>query len=148
VGGMTIMSAGRTAWMAFDLQPGYYVAICFIPDKVSHEPHAALGMISIFTVGTPAGGTPMAGTPASASSSSVEIKGFAFNPATITVPVGTTVTWTNQDAAPHTATADDKSFDTGRLDQGKSGSVTFDKPGTYTYTCTFHPNMKGTVVVT
>jgi plastocyanin len=148
VGGMTIMSAGRTAWMAFDLQPGYYVAICFIPDKVSHQPHAALGMVSPFTVGTPGGGTPMAGTPASASGSAVEIKGFAFNPATITVPAGTTVTWTNQDAAPHTATADDKSFDTGRIEQGKSGSVTFDKPGTYTYTCTFHPNMKGTVVVT
>jgi plastocyanin len=58
------------------------------------------------------------------------------------------VTWTNQDFAPHTATADDGSFDTGRLDQGETGSVTFDQPGTYTYTCTFHPNMKGTVVVT
>jgi plastocyanin len=115
---------------------------------VSHELHAALGMVTPFTVGTPAGGTPVAGTPASASGSAVEIKGFAFNPATITVPAGTTVTWTNQDSAPHTATADDTSFDTGRLDPGKSGSVTFDKPGTYTYTCTFHPNMKGTIVVT
>jgi len=148
VGGMTVLSAGHTAWMAFDLEPGYYVAICFIPDKVSHQPHAALGMVSIFTVGTPSGGTPMAGTPASASSNSVEIKSFAFNPATITVPAGTTVTWTNQDAAPHTATAVDKSFDTGRLDQGQSGTFTFDKPGTYTYTCTFHPSMKGTVIVT
>jgi plastocyanin len=150
VGGMTIMSAGRTAWMAFDLQPGYYVAICYIPDKETHEPHEALGMISIFTVG---GAAAPAATPASspesgASAPAVEIKGFAFNPATITVPAGTTVTWTNQDAAPHTATADDKSFDTGRLDQGQSGSFTFDTPGTYTYTCTFHPNMKGTVVVT
>jgi plastocyanin len=148
VGGMTVMSAGRTAWMAFDLEPGYYVAICFIPDKETHQPHAALGMVSIFTVGTPSGGTPIAGTPASASMSAVEIKSFAFNPASITVPAGTTVTWTNQDLAPHTATADDGSFDTGRLEQGQSGTVTFDKPGTYTYTCTFHPNMKGTVVVT
>jgi plastocyanin len=150
VGGMTIMSAGRTAWMAFDLQPGYYVAICYIPDKESHQPHAALGMVSVFTVGGGAapGATPATSPESGASAPAVEIKGFAFNPATITVPVGTTVTWTNQDAAPHTATADDKSFDTGRLDQGQSGSVTFDMPGTYTYTCTFHPNMKGTVVVT
>jgi plastocyanin len=134
--------------MAFDLEPGYYVAICFIPDHVSHQPHAALGMVSVFTVGNLAGGTPAAASPASASSSSVEIKDFAFTPPTITVPAGTTVTWTNHDAAPHTATADDKSFDTGRLEQGQSGGVTFDTPGTYTYTCTFHPTMKGTVVVT
>ena len=126
---MTVLSAGRTAWMAFDLQPGYYVAICFIPDKQTHEPHAALGMVSVFTVGGGApGATPVASPQNAVSGTSVEIKGFAFNPPTITVPAGTTVTWTNQDAAPHTATADDKSFDTGRLDQGKSASVTFDKP--------------------
>jgi plastocyanin len=150
VGGMTVMSAGRTAWMAFDLEPGYYVAICFIPDKETHQPHAALGMVSVFTVGGGAisGATPATSPESGASVPAVEIKGFAFNPATITVPAGTTVTWTNQDAAPHTATADDKSFDTGRLDQGQGGTVTFDTPGTYTYTCTFHPNMKGTVVVT
>jgi plastocyanin len=148
VGGLTIISSGRSAWIAPDLQPGFYVAICYIPDKESHEPHAALGMVSIFTVGEATGGTPSAGTPMSASTSAVEIKGFAFNPPMIEVPSGTTVTWTNQDTAPHTATAEDGSFDTGRLNQGQSGEVTFDQPGTYTYICTFHPNMKGTVVVT
>jgi plastocyanin len=148
IGGLTIFSAGRTAWIAPDLEPGFYVAICYIPDKETHELHAALGMVSIFTVGEPTGGTPNAGTSGSVSTSAVEIKGFAFNPPMIEVSAGTTVTWTNQDTAPHTATADDGSFDTGRLNQGQSGTFTFDHPGTYTYICTFHPNMKGTVVVT
>jgi plastocyanin len=150
IGGLTIISSGRTAWMEFDLEPGNYVAICFIPDKETHEPHALLGMVSIFTVGNGASGvaSPAASGAGATSTSAVEINDFAFNPATIEVPVGTTVTWTNQDSAPHTATADDGSFDTGRLDQGQRGSVTFDQPGTYTYICTFHPNMKGTVVVT
>lgn len=77
----------------------------------------------------------------------VEIKDFAFAPKTVTVKVGDTVTWENKDSVAHTATADDKSFDTGMLAQGKKGSVTFDKAGTYTYHCTPHPNMKGTIIV-
>jgi plastocyanin len=148
VGGLTIISSGRSAWIAPDLEPGFYLAICFIPDQESHEPHAALGMVSMFTVGEGTGGTPTAGTPVSASTSAVEIKGFAFNPPMIEISAGTTVTWTNQDVAPHTATSDDGSFDTGWLNKGQSGSVTFDQPGTFTYICTIHPNMKGTVVVT
>jgi hypothetical protein len=51
VGGLTIISAGRTAWIALDLEPGNYVALCFVPDKETHAPHAALGMVSIFAVG-------------------------------------------------------------------------------------------------
>lgn len=149
IGGLTVISGGRTAWIELDLEPGNYVAICFIPDKETQELHALLGMVSIFTVGERGvDGSPVATGAGDASASAIEIKDFAFNSATIEVPVGTTVTWTNQDSAPHTATADDGSFDTGRLEQGQSGSVTFDQPGTYTYTCTFHPNMKGTVVVT
>ncbi|MBI4080894.1 MAG: cupredoxin family copper-binding protein [Candidatus Levybacteria bacterium] len=78
----------------------------------------------------------------------VTIKGFAFSPETITVKKGTTITWTNEDAAGHTATADDGTFDTGLITKGESGSVTFDTVGTFSYHCTPHPNMKGTVVVT
>jgi hypothetical protein len=51
VGGLTIISAGRSAWIALDLEPGTYVALCFIPDEETHEAHALLGMVSIFTVG-------------------------------------------------------------------------------------------------
>ena len=77
----------------------------------------------------------------------VEIKGFQFNPATITINAGDTVRWTNKDSAGHTATADDKTFDTGMLKTGQSGQVTFDKPGTYAYHCAPHPMMKATIVV-
>lgn len=77
----------------------------------------------------------------------VTIQNFAFSPATLTVKVGDKVTWTNQDSAPHSATADDNSFDTGVLRQGQSGSITFSKPGTYTYHCSVHPMMKGIIVV-
>ena len=78
----------------------------------------------------------------------VTIQGFAFGPATIDVPAGTSVTWTNEDSAPHTATADDQSWDTGSLGEGESGSVTFDEPGEYPYHCAFHDQMSGTVTVT
>jgi plastocyanin len=78
---------------------------------------------------------------------SVEIKNYSFSPSTLTVKVGDSVTWTNNDSVGHSATADDNSFDTGVLQQGQSGSVTFKKVGTYTYHCSVHPNMKATIVV-
>lgn len=77
----------------------------------------------------------------------VEIVDFAFAPATLTVEAGTTVTWLNQGAAPHTATGDGDEFDTGQLDPGESGSITFDTPGTYNYHCDVHPNMTASIVV-
>jgi plastocyanin len=83
----------------------------------------------------------------SASQNNIEIKNFAYSPKTLTVKIGDTVTWTNQDSAPHSATADDKSFDTGLLSKGQSGSVTFKKAGTFTYFCSAHPNMKATITV-
>lgn len=79
---------------------------------------------------------------------SVEIKNFAFSPATITVPKGTTVTWVQNDGAPHTVTADDNSFDSGSLAKGQTFSYTFNKAGTFDYFCIFHPNMKAKIIVT
>jgi plastocyanin len=84
---------------------------------------------------------------AAASSTGVTMKNFAFNPASSSIHVGDTITWTNQDAIAHTATAKDGSFDTGQLSQGKSGSHTFTQAGTFAYICSIHPNMHGTVVV-
>lgn len=77
----------------------------------------------------------------------VEIKDFTFTPATLEIPVGTTVTWINQDSSPHNVIAEDGSIDSGLLDQGESYSYTFEEPGTYAYTCTFHPYMQATIVV-
>ena len=77
----------------------------------------------------------------------VEIADFAYDPDPVQVETGGKVTWQNMDSAPHTATADDGSFDTGTLEEGKLKSETFKKPGTYTYFCEVHPTMHGTVEV-
>jgi len=68
-------------------------------------------------------------------------------PATLTVAVGTKVTFKNSDPVAHTVTAADKSFDSGNLDQNATWSHVFDKAGTYKFICTYHPYMKGTIVV-
>lgn len=78
----------------------------------------------------------------------VNIDGFAFEPDTITVKKGATVTWTNLDSAEHTATSDDGLFDSGLLAKGESWSFTFEEVGSYGYYCIPHPFMTGTVVVT
>ena len=72
-----------------------------------------------------------------------------YSPSTITVVVGVnnTVTWVNTDDAPHTVTASDGSFNSGNLNGGQSWSHTFTTPGTYPYYCSYHPWMKGTVIV-
>jgi plastocyanin len=77
----------------------------------------------------------------------VQIVEFSYEPDPVVVQVGGKVTWQNEDTAPHTATADDGSFDTGTIEKGKLGSATFKEPGTFTYHCEIHPTMHGTVEV-
>jgi plastocyanin len=77
----------------------------------------------------------------------VEIVDFAYDPDRVQVATGGKVIWQNQDSAPHTATADDGSFDTGTLEEGKLKSETFKEAGTFTYFCEIHPTMHGTVEV-
>jgi plastocyanin len=83
--------------------------------------------------------------PALAADHAVAIENFKFVPANITVAVGDTITFTNNDSAPHTATAKDGSFDTGRLSKGQSATVTIGAAGTFNYICEIHPMMKGVV---
>jgi len=82
-----------------------------------------------------------------AKSAEVKIDNFSFGPATFTVPVGTTVTWTNHDDIPHTVVSTDKVFKSKVLDTDEKFSFTFSKAGTYPYFCSIHPKMTGTVVV-
>ena len=70
-----------------------------------------------------------------------------FSPTSVTVAVGDTVTWRNTGQAPHNATADDGSFKTPTLNNGQSASHTFTQAGTFSYICTIHPQMKGTIRV-
>jgi len=77
------------------------------------------------------------------------IEGFRYLPTNLNVKVGTTVTWKNNDTAPHTVTSLDrvKTLDSDDLAQGDTFSFTFDTPGIYEYFCAIHPNMKATVTV-
>jgi len=82
-----------------------------------------------------------------AKSEKVDIVEFTYQPDPVVVQVDGKVIWQNQDTAPHTATADDGSFDTGTIEKGKIGSETFKEAGTFTYFCAIHPTMHGTVEV-
>lgn len=77
----------------------------------------------------------------------VKIDNFSFGPADLTVPAGTTVTWTNRDDIPHTVVSTDKVFKSKVLDTDEKFSFTFSKAGTYPYFCSIHPKMTGKVVV-
>jgi plastocyanin len=82
----------------------------------------------------------------------VVIRGFKFKPATVTVRAGETVEWKNEDIVPHTATADAEVahkpvFDSGTIDTGAAWRYVARKKGTYNYTCAYHPNMTGKLIV-
>ena len=83
---------------------------------------------------------------ASANEATVGIADFTFTPASVNIPVGGSVVWTNNDKQQHTATSAGN-FDAGAIQPGTSTTVAFDKAGSFTYICSFHPFMTGTVVV-
>jgi plastocyanin len=96
---------------------------------------------------TEAGGNAPAPSGEAVRAAKVKIVEFTYGPDPVTVQVGGKVIWQNEDTAPHTATADDGSFDTGTLARGKIKSETFKRAGTYPYFCEIHPTMHGTVEV-
>lgn len=75
------------------------------------------------------------------------VDAYGFDPSTLTVNAGDTVTWTNTGSLAHTVTAVDGAFDSGNLNSGETTTVYFDTPGTYSYLCAPHPWMKGTITV-
>jgi plastocyanin len=77
----------------------------------------------------------------------VKVDNFSFGPGTLTVAVGTTVTWTNRDDIPHTVVSTDGVFKSKVLDTDEKFSFTFNKPGAFPYFCSIHPKMTGKVVV-
>jgi len=79
--------------------------------------------------------------------SAVQIMNFMFMPGTLTVPVGTTVTWKFDDSTQHTVNADDNSFASPAMANGQTFTHTFTSAGTVSYHCSIHPFMKGTIVV-
>jgi plastocyanin len=87
--------------------------------------------------------------PAPPTTAEVKIDNFTFGPAALTVPAGTTVTWTNRDDIPHTVVSSDdpRTFKSKVLDTDEKFSFTFANPGTYPYFCSIHPKMTGKVIV-
>jgi plastocyanin len=127
-------------------------AVRFLPAALV----ALLVAIAIPLVGCGGGGgtdSTSAATSGSASASSakqpaVTIVDYTYEPATISVPAGTAVEFSNEDSTPHTATSKQSgAFETGSIDTGKSAKVILEKPGTYAYYCAFHPFMKGSITV-
>ena len=131
---------GRTTRFAVTLAPGVYSIECFV------EGHDDLGMERRFEVRADA---PLVrATPRrTGAAPRADIAGFAFEPGTIRVKVGTTVRWTNRDEAPHTVTAAGGGFTSKQLGQGGTYARRFRRAGTFAYLCALHPNMKGRVVV-
>ncbi|MEP2474960.1 cupredoxin domain-containing protein [Roseobacter sp.] len=77
----------------------------------------------------------------------VRIKSFTFEPTTIQAKIGDTIRWTNEDLAPHTATADELGWDTEELVKGASGAVVVTDGMETSYFCIFHPHMKGSIEI-
>ncbi len=82
-----------------------------------------------------------------AGGASINIANFTFHPGSITVAVGTTLTWTNGDGPSHTTTSDEEGWDSGVLASGDSFELVLDTPGVFTYHCNIHPSMKATITV-
>ncbi len=116
--------------------------------RIVGRPRAIIATLMVFALALLAifGGA----TSTAAADVAVTINGFAFMPASITVPVGTRVVWTNQQPqVPHTVTSDTAGiFDSGTFQTGATFAFTFNQAGTFAYHCNIHPNMHGTVVVT
>ena len=109
---------------------------------------AVTGMAAVLLVGSVVGLTNSTGTRAPAAPGEVNIQGFAFGPADLTVETGATVTWTNLDNADHTVTqTGGLVFKSPDVATGDTFEVRFDEPGAYQYICKFHPAMRGTVTV-
>jgi len=91
--------------------------------------------------------TPTSTTTPTPAHANVEISGFAFVPSTLTVSVGTTVTWTNKDSASHTVTSNDNLFNSGTLANGATFEHPFNQKGTFEYHCSIHTFMTAKVIV-
>lgn len=129
-----IIAPGATVKITFT-EPGTFRYQCVVHPEMEGE---VVVRGEATPVATPA-------TPTAANAVAVKIVDFAFDPATIKIPAGTTVTWTNSGASPHTVNGD--GLDSGTLMAGATFSFTFDTPGTVSYACAFHPQMTGTIDV-
>ena len=130
--------SGEIVQVSTSLTAGTYEVYCYIGD------HEDRGMVTRLVVRADA---PLAATVTPTASTDVAIRGFAFQPTDLRVSVGSQVTWSNQDPADHTVTADEGSFGSDPIGNGRTFSARFDTPGTFAYFCAIHPSMRGTIGV-
>jgi plastocyanin len=130
------MAVLRTARPARKAGPGVLIAVLLV-----------ILVVAVFAAGCGGSKTTTTAAGGGAGGPQVVMKGFAFDPASITVKVGDTVTWTNNDSAAHAPTGDNGEFSSSGVASGATYTFKFDKAGTYPYHCSIHPSMKGTVVV-
>jgi plastocyanin len=121
------------------------ISALFLIDAATIHPSAAKSPSGVTTLNVA-----KAAAVAATSSTTIEIKNYAFAPASVTVAAGTEVTWVNEDSVPHTVTTKSgpASFDSGQIASGASYSVIFESAGTYSYYCIDHPQMVASVTVT
>jgi plastocyanin len=104
--------------------------------------------ILVLVAGCGGGGTSSTSSQTTPSGAAqITMKNIAFSPTAVTVKVGQTVTWTNEDSAQHDVVANDGTFKSDLLSQGQTFSFTFTKAGSYAFYCSIHPQMKGTITV-
>jgi hypothetical protein len=147
-----IQPGGESA-LTVTLPVGVYRVDCFVEEAGVGE-HDALGMRTQLVVRDDAPLVtvqptvqPTGPAPLPVPNPAVSIQRFAFAPELLQVSAGTAVVWTNNDPAPHTVTAEDRSFDSAILTTGQTFRRVFDTPGTFLYQCSLHPTMKGRVEV-
>jgi plastocyanin/predicted lipoprotein with Yx(FWY)xxD motif len=140
-----------TTYTFTDVAPGTHTITVQLVNN-DHTPLIPLATAqATVTVGA-AAASPATTAPASTSApaaqpQAIKIASFAFSPASVTVDVGTKVTWTNSDTAGHSVTSDTGLFNSPTFGNGETFSFTFTASGTYAYHCSIHPSMKGTVTV-
>jgi plastocyanin len=141
-----LLQPGETARLSLDLLSGVYKVECLVD---GHDDRGMEGFLEVREDAplvrdrSAAGGTDEAGS----GGNEVTIRDFGFAPADLDVAAGTEITWTNDDPAPHTVTAEDGSFDSGTLEPGQTFSVSMPGNGPVTYRCEIHPDMVGTITV-
>ena len=139
--GLALLAAcgrGTAAQIPAGIQPGAGQSLAGSPGSTATGSPSPMPTMSMPAPSSAAAPAPVGGE-------QVAIKNFAFSPAALVVKVGTTVTWTNQDADPHTVTG--TPLQSAALNQGQTYTYTFKTIGTYSYLCTIHPFMTAKVTV-
>lgn len=151
VGVLALTACGggsKPAAQGTSIQPGAGQSLAGRPGSTATGPVPSASSMPGMPMPSTAGVSSAAAAPVAGNA--VAIKNFAFAPAALTVKVGTTVTWTNQDSDAHTVTSMGKGgpLKSSPLNTGQSYTHTFTAAGTYSYLCTVHPFMTATVTVT